>query len=371
MNFAALKTKKLAILVIGVPFVLAVVYYLFFAMDRYVSTAQISVKETGQTDATGAADLIPGLALMLGGVNTTSREETLYLQQFILSDDMLRILQRKLDWTHRYAGHWQDPLYWLRADEPEEEQLKYYQRVVDATFDTDTGLLTVEVEAFDPKFAQQVLEVILDQSERFVNELSHRMARDQMSFAEEERDRARRHYEDQREILLRFQAENNLLDPVTAATTGGQVVADLEGALTKESTQLKALQGTLSDSSPQMVQLRARIRATTQQLQVENRKLISQPAGDKLNVVAAQFRNLMISAKIAEDAYKVSITAVESARIEATKKLRSLVTVVSPNLPDEAIYPRRIYNLITIIIVLLCLYGIVRFVIVAIEDHRD
>ena len=370
MNFAALKTKKLAILVIGVPFVLAVLYYVFFAMDRYVSTAQISVRETGQSNSNGA-DLIPGLALMLGGVNPTSREETLYLQQFILSENMLRILQSKLDWTNRYAGHWRDPLYWLRADQPEEEQLKFYQRVVNATFDSETGLLTIEVQAFDPKFAQQVLALILDQSERFVNEISHRMARDQMAFAEEERDRARRRYEDQREVMLRFQSENSLLDPVSAATARSQVIADLETALTKSNTQLKALQGFLSESSPQIVALRARIRATMQQLEVENRKLLSSPAGDKLNVVAAQFRNLMIDTQIAEDAYKVSITAVESARIEATKKLRNLVTVVSPNLPDEAIYPKRIYNLITIIIVLLCLYGIVRFVIVAIEDHRD
>jgi capsular polysaccharide transport system permease protein len=79
----------------------------------------------------------------------------------------------------------------------------------------------------------------------------------------------------------------------------------------------------------------------------------------------------MIDTKIAEDAYKVAIVAVQDARIEATKKLRNLVTVVSPNLPDKAIYPRRIYNLITIAIGLLCLYGIVRFIIVAIEDHRD
>jgi capsular polysaccharide transport system permease protein len=284
---------------------------------------------------------------------------------------MLQILQNQLNWTDHYAGHWRDPFYWLRASQPQEEQLDFYQRVVTATFDGETGLLTVQVAAFEPKFAQQVLALILEQSERFVNEISHRMAREQMAFAEEERDKARQRYEDQREAMLHFQAENNLLDPVSAATARSQIVTDLEAALTKDNTRLKVLQGSLSESTPQIVALRARIRATEQQLQIENRRLVSQPAGDKLNVIAARFQNLMIDTKIAEDTYKVAITAVESARIEATKKLRNLVTVVSPNLPDKAIYPKRIYNLITIAIVLLCLYGIVRFVISIIEDHRD
>jgi len=367
MNFEALKTRKLAIWIIGVPFFLVVLYYSFFAMDRYVSSAQISIKQTGQANAPE----LPGLALMLGGVNPTSREETLYLREFILSSDMLQVLQNKLNWADHYAGHWQDPIYWLRVNTYREYQLDFYRRVVTATFDGETGLLTVQVEAFEPKFAQQVLAIILEQSERFVNEISHRMARDQMAFAEAERDKARRRYEDQREVMLRFQANNNLLNPIGTATARFQTVTDLEAALTKYGAQLKALQSSLNPSSPQIVELRTRIRATQQQLEVENRRLVSQPAGDKLNVIAAQFHNLEIDTKIAEDAYKVSITAVESARIEATKKLRNLVTVVSPNLPDMAIYPKRIYNLITIFIVLLCLYGIARFVIVAIEDHRD
>ncbi|MNS89097.1 hypothetical protein D3C72_1230970 [compost metagenome] len=57
--------------------------------------------------------------------------------------------------------------------------------------------------------------------------------------------------------------------------------------------------------------------------------------------------------------------------MEASKKLRSLVTVVSPNLPDRAVYPERIYNLITLLVALGLLYGIVRFVIATVEDHRD
>ena len=204
-----------------------------------------------------------------------------------------------------------------------------------------------------------------------MNELSHRMARGQMAFVESELGRARKHYEDQREAVLRFQAANNLLDPETAAALRAQTISGLEVSLTNNHTRLNALLSSLNESAPQVMQLRAQIRATEAQLIVENRRLLSAPAGDKLNVVAAQFRSMMIDAKIAEDAYKASIAALEANRIEAAKKLRSLVVVVSPNLPDMPLYPKRIYDLITVFVGLILAYGIVRFVIATIEDHRD
>lgn len=138
-----------------------------------------------------------------------------------------------------------------------------------------------------------------------------------------------------------------------------------------ERATLKGLRSSLSMDTPQVRQQQTRIKALEDQLATENRRLVSTKDGDQLNVVASRYRNLTIDATIAEEAYKFAVGAVETARIEASKKIRSLVTIVSPNIPDKAIYPKRIYNLVTLLIGLLLLYGIARFVIAAIEDHRD
>ena len=96
---------------------------------------------------------------MLGGAgNPTSREETLYLREYILSQDMMDVLDRKQHWNKHYEGRWQDPFYWLGSSASKENQLAFYQRVVSATFDEETGLLTVQVQAFNGEFAQQALE---------------------------------------------------------------------------------------------------------------------------------------------------------------------------------------------------------------------
>jgi len=367
INFAKLKSRRLGFWLIFIPMALAIIYYSFFALNRYVSIAQVAVRQVGNNEA----PQIPGLAVMLSGLNPTSREETLYLREFLTSQDMLHVLQQKLDWSAHYAGRWQDPLYLLFSNAPKEDVLEFYRRVVTAYFDEQTGLLSVNVQAFDPDFAEQTLKVMLGESERFVNELSHRMARDQMTFAQGELAKARKVYEERREAMLAFQSTSNLLDAEAAAKSRAEVIAELEASLTKERTTLKGLQASLDSNTPQIRQQRNRISALEQQLAAESQRLVSQKGGDKLNVVASQYRNLMIDAAIAEEAYKFAVSSVESARIEASKKLRSLVTVVSPNMPDKALYPEKIYNLITLFIALLLLYGIARFVIATIEDHRD
>ncbi|NLY63976.1 MAG: ABC transporter permease, partial [Alcaligenaceae bacterium] len=118
-------------------------------------------------------------------------------------------------------------------------------------------------------------------------------------------------------------------------------------------------------------QQQKKITALEQQVIAETQRLITQESGERLNTVAATFRELSIQASIAEEAYKMSLASLENTRIEINKKFRSLAVIVSPNLPDSAIYPERIYNLITLLIGLFALLGIVRFIVAIIKDHKD
>lgn len=363
------KSKRLlSIVMVLIPFVLAVIYYAFIATNRYVSTAEVAVR---QTDSTNPSTNAPGLALLLGSVNPTSREETLYLRQYIISNDMLEVLKRDINWLEHYSSVKRDPLYWLSSDAPQSELLAFYQRVVQVHFDSETGLLKIEVQAFDPAYSKQVLSLILQESERFVNELSHKMTRDQLTFVEQELATARANYELKRDELLQFQAQNNLLDAEATATSRSAMIASMESELASEKAKLAALSASLSPNAPQVRQQRSKIQAIEQQLISETQRLIAQEGSNRLNTVAAKFRDLTIQAGIAEEAYKVSLASLENTRIEVNKKFRTLAVVVSPNLPEDAIYPNRFYNLITILVGLLALMGITRFILATIEDHRD
>ncbi|KAA0911382.1 ABC transporter permease [Pusillimonas sp. ANT_WB101] len=363
------KTKTLAIWMVVVPMLLGVLYYTVFAADRYVSSAQAVVRQAGSESSAP----MPGLALMIaGGVNPSSREETLYLREYITSIDMLKVLQKDLNWNDHYNQQVLDPLYWLSESAPQEDVLKFYRRVVQARYDETTGLLTVEVQALTPEFAEQVLQAILHESERFVDELSHNMALEQVRFANEQMEVARENYSSKQQEMLEFQNVNELLNAQASAESRATIIGSLEAELTKERASLKTLQSTLGNTTPQVRQQRVRIKALEQQLDAEKRTLTSNTkAGGQLNVIAAKYRDVEMAVGIAEQSYKASVVAVENARIEAGKKIRSLVKIVTPNMPQEAVYPTRVYNLATLFIVLLLIYGIAAFVLATIEDHRD
>ena len=363
------KNRLLFIGIVLVPFVIAIVYYAIFATNRYVSVAEIAVR---QTDNANPAAEAPGLALLLGAVNPTSREETLYLRQFITSADMLNILKKELNWTDHYTSVYRDPLYWLNNAASSEDMLAFYQRMVQAHFDEETGLLQLEIQAFAPEYAQKVLDVILRESEKFVNELSHRMTQDQLAFVEKELGTARMNYEVKRSELLRFQAENSLLDAEATAESRSTMIATMESELATEKAKLSALNAALNNGAPQVQQQKRKIAAIEKQLEAETQRLIAQ-GGDsnKLNTVASKYRDLSIQATTAEEAYKISLASLANTRIEINKKFRTLAVVVTPNLPDEAIYPSRLYNLITILVALLAILGIVRFIVATIDDHKD
>ncbi|PJX27630.1 ABC transporter permease [Advenella sp. S44] len=370
MSNSSSKNRLLFIGIVLIPMIVAIVYYALFATNRYVSVAEVAVRQTD--NANPAISNAPGLALLLGATNPTSREETLFLRQYIMSNDMLTVLKKELKWTEHYTSVYSDPFYWLSGDASQSDTIEFYRKLVKVHFDDETGLLQIQVEAFDPDMSQRVLDVILRESEHFVNELSHKLTRDQLTFVERELATARTAYEVKRDELLQFQAQNNLLDAEATVTSRSSMIAGMEAELATEKAKLSALTSSLTSGAPQVQQQRRKISAIEKQLQVETQRLIAQDGGgSKLNTVAAKFRDLSIQAGIAEEAYKISLASLQNTRIEINKKFRSLAVVVSPNLPDSAVYPNRTYNLVTILIGLLALLGIVRFIVATIEDHMD
>ena len=368
MSLKLFKMRPMVVWMIIIPMILAVIYYVAFASSRYLSHSQVVVRQA----ESGQQASVPGLALLMGSVDPASREYTLYLREHVLSHDMLQHLESELDWTAHYASQTSDPLYWLDAEAPLEERLKYYRRTVEATYDDTTGLLTIDVQAFEPEFARQVLQEILKSSEVFVNDISRGMANEQLEFARRELTASTERYEDSKKLMLDFQNRYNVLDAEATAVSMVGIVSTLEAEIAKENANLKALVSSLAPEAPQIRAQRTKINALEDQLEFEKKRITSIGVlDDPLNALASEYRKLQVDATVAEEFYATSLAVVENAKLEATKNVRNLVQVVAPNLPEDVSYPRVIYNLITIFIVLCLLFGISRFVIASIEDHRE
>ena len=366
-DLKAFTARRLKLALVAMPLLIAVAYYAVFAVDRYVSESTVGLKQAGSDSA-----IVPGAALLLAGLNPPAREETLYLRQYIHSLGLLNALEAELHLRDHFESQKLDLPLRLWSGASQETFLDYYRSRVEVSMDELSSTLTVRVQGLSPAYAQRVNTTILAHSERFVNELSHKLAREQLAFAETELARAGERLQQSRADVLAFQTKHKLLDPTVQAQASGALVAEMQASITRSEAELRRLLTFLNDDTYQVKALRNQIESTRAQLELERRRATGNTRqSDRLGALAIEFQGLQMKAEIALDAYKIALTTVENSRIEATRKLKSLVVIEPPTLPETPEYPRALYNLLTLLVITLLVYGVVRLVLATVREHQD
>ena len=363
-----LSPRNLRVGAIALPWLLTAIYLSVFAADRYVSESIVVVRQEGS--AMSMPTGMDALSAMFG-TSMASGEDQYMLQAHILSYDMLRQIDEKLNLRQAYSKPKLDFIFRLDADASQEEYLDYYRSRVEVEVDDASGLLTIRTQGFTPEIAQAVNQEVVAISERFINESSHRLARDQMSFAKSELETARTRLDDVRSRLLKFQEEHGILDPAAQAVANTGLTAELQAMQARYEAELKGMLAYLNDDAPQVAALQAQIGGIREQLQDERHRSVTNSDGVSLNVLAGRYQELLAELEFVSDAYRGALTALEMARLESTRKLKSLVLVESPAVPESAGYPRRIYTLAALLMGLTLLYGIGRLIVATIEDHLE
>jgi len=347
------------------PWVLIIFYVMTLAHPRYISNADVVVKQVSDTTVPSAG----GLTALLG-VNSTSKEDATYLTEYILSNDMVKRLDARFKFREAYYVDGSDPIYELAPDATQEELLEYFKKRVRINLDEQSSILTVTTEAFSPEYALQLNQAILKESEQFVNRISQDVARDQLSFAETQLKEAEDKLNDSKEQLLNYQNKNEIFDPQANAMMVNQLVGSLQAQLSSLRTEERQLLSYLNPDAPQVVSLRSQITAVEQQIEQEQQKLTS-PNTTKLNKQAVQFESIKADVEFATELYKISLSSLEKARLEAFRKMKNLIIISTPYEAEEATYPRHMYIIWTSLALLLVLYGFIRLIIAVVKDHRS
>jgi capsular polysaccharide transport system permease protein len=296
----------------------------------------------------------------------------MHVREFVYSQDLLLKLEQKLKLREHFAAAGADLPFRLSAKASLEDFVRYFRSRVSVQYEDRSALLRLRVEGFEPAFAQQLNLAILEESERFVNESSHRIARERLRFAEGELELASQRLLKARDELLAFQNKHKLLDPTLQAQASGVLSAELEASRSRLEAELNGLLGFLNEDAYQVKALRSRIAALTKQIATEqSRATANSRRGPQLNQLALDFQGLQLQAEFARDAYKLALAAVENARIDATRKVKSLVVIESPSRPETAEYPLVAYNLATLLAICVLTYAIVRLVLATIREHLD
>ena len=150
-----------------------------------------------------------------------------------------------------------------------------------------------------------------------------------------------------------------------------RIIGSLQGDLARERTTLKALTTYLSESAAEVVATKTKIAALERQIAQERDKQVGGLEDKKINQQMLDFQEVKLNQQIAADIYQTGVRTLETARIDATRKVKFLVLISPPTMPDKSTEPESLYNVATIFIVLNLLYAIGGLIIATIRDHQE
>ncbi|WP_345828374.1 capsule biosynthesis protein [Pantoea sp. BRR-3P] len=357
--------KHLAKIVILLPMALLLIYLAVFSQPRFMSESKVAIKRASDIDGNSL-----NVGLLLGAANPSSTEDALYLKEYINSPDMLTALDKQLNFHEAFSHSGLDFLNYLGAEQTTERFLRYYRDRISVAYEDKTGLLSIQTQGFSPDFALRFNEAMLKESERFINELSHRIARDQLNFAEAEMEKARKRLDSSKAELLAYQNSHSVLDPQASALAASTLVNTLMGQKIQMEAELRNLLTYLRDDAPQVVSARNAIQSLQAQIEEEKNK-ITAPQGDKLNSMALAFEEIKARVEFDTQIYKLALTSIEKTRVEAARKLKVLSVISSPQQPQETTFPNYPYLIACWLLVSCLLFGTIKLLLAVIEDHRD
>jgi capsular polysaccharide transport system permease protein len=358
------------LLMVVVPFLLAVAYYGFIATDQFVTEARFAVRtlviseqKSDQNNNVNTVTRMP--------TATLSSQDQYVVMSFINSPEIIARLNTKVDVASFFEGQDVDPLSAMPKNPTTEEFFDYWRRQVITVLDAPSGIVTLEVRAFTPDKAQALAKLIIEESESLANELSVRARADYTARAQTEVDRSRQRYEASLEKLNAFQNQSKIFSPELQATENGQLLLAMMKQRLDFDARLESLEQANSASSPTYRQLKRQREALVGQIEdLRNKMAATETQDQNLSSYLREFMALDTERTVAVALYQAARRNLDTAQAEALRKGVYVSTFVNPDRAQESRYPRRVVTPLLMLLGLVLIWGTGKLILASIDDHR-
>lgn len=328
------------LVMVAAPFFVTTYYLYTYAQDQFASTAGFTVR----SDEGGAAtDILGGLA-QFAGTNTRADGDILF--EFITSAELVGRLNQRVDLRAHYAApHDIDPVFALSPDAAFEDLVAHWQDVVRVSYGQSSGLIDLEVLAFDPVTAHTIAAAIVEESQEMINELNAQARADAMRFAELDLEAAITRLRHAREALTQFRTETQIVDPESDLQGRNGVLNNLQQQLAEALIEFDLLsENTTNSNDPRLVQAQRRIEVIRDRIDQERQNFATGDIGrdgQDYPTLIARYEGLIVDREFAESSYRAALTALDAARTNAARQSRYLAVFIRPTIPESAEFPRR------------------------------
>ena len=356
------------VILVLAPFALCVFYLFVVADDQYASRVGFAVRSE---EISSAQDLLGGISSSLSGASSS---DTDILYEFIQSQNLVERVNADLDLVAMYTVPSFDPVFAYHPTGQIEDLAEYWKRMVQVSYDSNTGLIALRVNAFRAEDAHAIAERIVAESTRLINDLSAIARQDATRYARAELELSLERLKGARETLTEFRSRTQLVDP--SADIQGQMglLNSLEAQLAEANIELNLLLETSREGDPRVSQARRRIAVITNLIEEERTKFgfggTTRADGKDYSTLVGEFERLMVDLEYAEKSYLAAQAALDTALAEAQRQSRYLATYANPTIPQSPRYPKRFLLSVIVGAVLLLSWALLVLVYYSLRDRR-
>ena len=350
------------LLIVGLPTFIATVYFSLFASDIFVSETRFAIRESKAGKASSIAGLLSSTGITSGG------QDARVVVDYIKSQDILASLNAQLNLSQHFSDSGIDFVARLSSEHTREELLDHYIKHVEIIEDSGSDIIVLKTKAYDPEYAKRMAEYIITLSEKLVNDMSTRIENDGLQAAKDEVELAASRVLEASRQLTKFRGINTSINPAEEGMALLGLISGIENKLVIAKTELSEKRAFMKDDSSVVKSLKNKVDALETQLKKERLRVASE-SGTGFNELINDYQPLALQQSLAQQHYTSALHSLELARIEALRKKSYLTTYVKPVLPDEALEPERVMNILTVFIYAFMFFAIGGLMWSALRDH--
>jgi capsular polysaccharide transport system permease protein len=321
--------------------------------------------------------------MIMGMPSSQTTSDSYMVTEYIASREMVRQLEQRLPLREMYSSSRADFLTRLDPTASLESLVAYWNKRVDAYFDSSKQTIVVTVQGFTPDDAERITREIVEIARLLVNDLSAQSRRDAVQFAATELARAELRARAAKQDLLEFRIEHTDLDPTATAEATLGIASELEAERSRLTSQLASLEGYLAEDAPSVQMLKSRIAALNREV-ARIKTHIGQPGsedvagtdgnpagGDSAAFASliGEYQDLILNQEFAEKSYTAALASLDRARSEVERTQSYLAVYVHPRPAESAIYPNRALNVFIVLVLASVFWAIGALGFMTVRDH--
>jgi len=364
--------KKVAILLrlflIAIFFIIAS-YIVFIETERYESTSITLLKDLSKKQNME-------LSTMLLGQSSNTMQDSKVLELYIRSNEMFKFIDQEYALTEHYTSEKLD--FYQRLDHnatlpshlaSKRNLLKHYNNDLSVVFDEPSGTLSLSFVHTDPRIAKKILESIIKRSDKVINQFDKENAKVALHFIEKQRVENKALFIESIKKLVQYQNKHHTIDPNLDVERKSTILAELEGDLIKNEVEYNTKSKSYNLNGAEMKMLKEAVRTIRSSIQRVKKEMAG--SSSELNANVFDFELLKNEMEFSKEIYRQVLINQEEIKIEVSQNAKHLIVVSKPTLADNYAYPDKVWDVFTVLIILIFLYSILITIITIIRDHKD